>query len=377
MKRNKNFGALIGLLVVLAGAALVLANPFKQPKLDATGAESGGEAAGSGKLLVDAERDKISEISIKPAGGEVFKLRREGEAWYAEQGDKKYRADMDRVDKLLEDLPGLRSEVFVTDKAEKYAGLGLDDANAIAVDIYASGDKPVAQLLVGNAGPSYATSYVRAKDKPEVYESTANVKSLVAFSYRDYRTKQPWKFDAQTATKLTVRPVAGQPAVYTNDKGTWKTASGANANQNLITTLLHDWTEAKVSDFADDTTPGVTPYDPTLEETEPAGTGGKDAKGNDLPPVFKLGTEPNLVVETPQGTFALTLGVKEKGLYYIGDQDKLAYRIGEPEIKFFRELKFDELKIPAAEGKAAEAGDAAAGAMAAPFDAPPAAPGTK
>jgi hypothetical protein len=187
-----------------------------------------------------------------------------------------------------------------------------------------------------------------------VYKSNANIRALVGFSYRDYRSKHPWAFDSQLVEKLSVRPVAGQAQQFVKQDGVWKTADGSNANQNMIVTLLNDWTNAKVSDFADDVTPGVTAFDPGVEGADGAGTGGSDASGKEVPPQFKLGLEPNLLAEGPQGRFSLTLGVKEGGLYFLADQDGLAYRMGEPDLRFFRELKHDELKLAPAESDTAD-----------------------
>lgn len=360
MKRKNVMLKLLAVLVVLGAVALLFANPFDRPQPDDTGAivrSPGGGDSTSGLLLVDAGRDSVSAIEITAAGQDSFSLNREGDAWLAVQGDKRYKADSERIERLLEDLPGLRAESLVSERGESFHDLGVHEDNAIRVAVYSGGDTPVADLLVGNSAPGQSGTFVRRADGVEVYKSTANIRALVGFSYRDYRTKQPWNFDPQLVDKLTVRPVAGKPQTYSKQDGVWKTASGANANQNLITTLLNDWSSAKVSDFADDITPGETAYDAAVEGADAAGTGGTDAQGKELPPQFKLGLEPNLVAEGAQGRFSLTLGVKEAGLYYLADQDGLAYRMGEYDLRFFRELKYDELEIAGTESTTTDSSD--------------------
>lgn len=363
MKRNNVIVKLSILLAVLAAVALAVANPFKREAVDATGAIAVGDDSSSGKLLVDVASDAISAISIKGPSAEEFRLVKDADVWYAVQGEARYKANMDRVEKLLEKLPGLRSEALVSDKPEKYASLGVDDDSAFQLGVFTGSESPAAQLMVGNAAPGYTSCFVRLGTGADVYEAAENIKSEISFSYRDFRSLQPWNFDPQLVSQITVRPVSGTAETYAKSDGVWKTASGANANNNLIVTLLKDWSECKVSEFADDVKPGSTPFDASIEGADSAGTGGKDAKGTDLPAQFKLGLEPNLLAETPQGKFSFTLGVKEGGLYYVADQAALAYKLGEPALKFFRELKYDELRIPAAEEAAdlpAESADAEA-----------------
>lgn len=351
MKRNNIIFKLGALLVVLAAVAMIFANPFEKQQADPTGAvvrEKGGSSA-SGQLLVDATAESISAVEITPPGKDSFSLSRAGDKWLAVQGDNRYKADSERVDRLLEALPGLLTESLVSERAESFHDLGVHEDNAIRVAVYAGGDSPVAELLVGNSAPGYSGTFVRRADGTEVYKSAANIRALVGFSYPDYRSKQPWDFDTQLVDKLTVRPVAGKPQVFTKQDGIWKTSSGSNANQNMITTLLNDWSKLKISEFADAVKPGETAYDPSAEGASPAGTGGVDSKGNELPAAFKLGLEPNLIAEGTGGRFSLTLGVKEGGLYFLADGDGRAYRAGEYDLRFFRELKHDELLIAPSE----------------------------
>jgi hypothetical protein len=345
--KNKSLSLMLVVLVVLAGAAFLLANPFAKPKTDVNGAVAVGKGGSQAKVLIDLKKDAVSGVSILQPKQTEFKLEKKDDKWQAVQGDKRFKADQDKVDKILAALPGLTSESFASSNADKYKDYGLDDATAVKVGIYTGGDKPAATLLVGNSAPGATSSYVRVDDGKEIWRTATNVKALVGFSFKDYRSKQPWDFDPQVVKSLTVRPVDGQPDTYTYDNGVWKQASGANANMNDITKLLEDWSKATVSDFADDVTPGVTTLTPAADSAAPA-DGAKSPPAAAAAPTYDVGTQPNLTVQTPQGSFSLTLGQKDGSLYYVADQDKLVYKISEPAVAFFRNLKFDELKIPAA-----------------------------
>ena len=393
MKRNNKSLATLGIvLVVLGGAAFLLANPFAKPKTDINGAVPGSGPSGGAKVLIDTKKDAVTAISILAPKQTEFRLQKDGDKWKAVQGDKKFNADQDKLDKILEALPGLTSEALASTNADKYKDYGLDADTAVTVGVFTTAaDKPAVTLLVGNSGPGSTSTFVRVNDGKEVWRASTNVKALVGFSFKDYRSKKPWPFDPQVVKSLTVRPVDGKPDTYTFDNGTWKTAGGTNANQNAIVKLLEDWSKANVNDFADDVTPGVTKMTPAAPPTPPATPDGKTPPAAPPAPgeVVDIGTEPNLSVETPQGAFSFTIGQKDGTLYYVADQDKLVYKIAEPNVAFFRNLKFDDLKIapppvdqatkmtsPAPNGAAPGIGSAPVPGSPAPKPGAPSAPGT-
>src|SRR5258708_29340706 len=137
MKRNKNKQLIIlgAGLAVLAAAAILLANPFAQPKTDVTHAVSTGKYATEAKELVSVKKDAVTAVSILQPKQTEFKLEKSGDTWKASQGDKHYKADQDKVDKILDGLPGLKSESLASGNTDKYKDYGLDDDTAVKVGI--------------------------------------------------------------------------------------------------------------------------------------------------------------------------------------------------------------------------------------------------
>jgi len=333
---------LLALFVVLGLAVVFLLDPFGLRQAEQKEAQ---ESDPTLRELVSLGKDEISGFEIKGVEGDAFRVMKVGEQWFVHQGDKKYRAHMERVNKLLEDLPHLRSEALVTDKPDKYKDLEVDDGAAIRLAVFAGGDTPKLTLLVGKSGPGYNSAFVRLEGGKEVYRAGKNIKTAVGFPFGDWRNKNPWETNLATVTEVSIAappakeekpaPAAGSEekkeeaaaavpasvgAVASFKKGPeyWQTAAGSNAGQNAIKEFLKSLSELSINQFVD--------------EPDPAKTG-------------LAGAQPAITLVTPQGTLSLSIGAKDNSQYYVQDQDGIVYQISEYNLRFYTDLEMSNLSL--------------------------------
>lgn len=304
------------ILVVLVVLVLLVSDPFGwlRPASDEPGEDEPAQI-----VLCDVNRGDITAFEIDQQGDEPFRLERQAESWWVARGERRFRANVDRVDKLLEQLPQLRSSGLATDKAETHATYELDEAQAIGLKVYTGDASPAVHLLVGKATPNFEGAFVCRSGQSEVYRAMENIKSLVGFSFRDYRTKQPWAFDPQLLASITVAPppdAEGETLTFTRGEGFWQTPDGANGNQNALTELAEKLSKLSISDFVDEPAPAETGLE---------------------------GAQPSLVFSGANGEFSLTLGALESSQYFVADQDGNVYKASEYSLKPYLELAFDEL----------------------------------
>jgi hypothetical protein len=321
---GRSYVFLLVILAILIVGVVVFIDPFKWLAQDSQQAED------DQVVFCDFSASDISSITINQPKEDEFALVYQAEAWYLAKDDKEYPASSDKIDRLLEELPGLYALDLASEKIEKHPTFEVDELTGIEVKVYTTGSKPATELIIGKAAPGYQNAFVRFAGKNEVYRSSRNIKSLVGFSFRDYRTKQPWTFEPTTATSITVRNPAGagEALVFNRADDLWKTADGANANQNELTTLVQKLSELRVNDFIDDAAERETGLE---------------------------GAETHLVVEAPEGTFNLTVGGKDEELYFVMDQNDLVYHLSKYNMKFFLEdLKFDELTFDDTQSEAVQ-----------------------
>lgn len=284
------------------------------------------------KTIVEITADEITAFEIDQVEDAPFRLERDGGQWFVTRGDVRYSANMERVDKLTEQVPGLKSTGLASDKEEKHATFEVAADNAIRLKVFTGADTPAVDMLVGKATPSYDGAFVRLEGQNEVYRASQNIKSLVGFSFRDFRTKEPWKCEPLTVESVTVAPppgIEGEALIFTRSEGFWKTPAGANANQNLLTELVDKVSKLKVNDFVDEPDPAVTGLE---------------------------GRTPNVILTGPEGEVSLTVGELESSQYYAADQNGHTYKISEYNLKPYLDLAFGELTFDdtAAEATTAE-----------------------
>lgn len=257
----------------------------------------------------------ITAFEIDPVDGEPFRLELAGEVWRARRGDADFRANLERIDTLLEQVPGLESTSLATDKAEKHATFEVGDATAVVLKVYTGDASPATHLLVGKATPDYGGSFVRLIGQDNVYRTSRNIKSLVGFAFDDFCTKQPWQFDTAAAEAITVAPPSGAGAVLSFNRlgGMWQTTDGANGNQNLLAELTDKISNLRITSVVDEADPAVT----GLAEALPAVT------------ITAGGEE-----------YGLIIGAKEESQYYVADLEGHVYKLSEYNLKPYLELDF-------------------------------------
>ncbi len=333
--------------VVLAALAVVIFFAVDPFGLFKPSEEERAASQGLSQVLCDFTKMQITAFEIQPAGAEAFRVFNEagGNQWYVQIKDRKYRADQTRVDKLLEQVPGLKAEGSATKSKDKHALYEVDEGLGIGLKVFTGSETPAVSFIVGKADTSYQGCFVRLGDDPAVYRANQNIKALVGFAANDFRTRNPWKFEPATATTLTIRPPKGDsPALTFTKSGEYWQVNGKNANQNLIKETLKKLSELTANEYVD------TP-DPLLT---------------------KIGPEPALSVKTNTAEYKLTLGAAESSQLYAQDQDGWVFRLAEYALKFYSDLAVEQLVLDdtAQDQAQAEAGaPGAAGAM------PGAAPG--
>jgi len=298
---------LIVVLIVVAAAFFGLVDPFGW---FGRGADELAEHNPGSRVLCDLEESEMTAFTItKPDEGSI-RLERDGDEWFVVVKDRLVKARSERIDKFLEELPGLESEAVLTDKPEKHAEFEVDEVTGIRLDIDTAGQPNAVSLMVGKAAPGYKGAFVRVGTGAEVYRAEHNIKSLVGFSIDDYKTRTPWEFNTGLAEKFTFRPEDGDELVLTRSDGFWRKPDGGNANQNKVTEMLDKFSKLQLSSYADDAT--------------------VDESGIEM-------HEPVLSVSGPFGEIGITLGNVAENKYYATDGSGGTYRVTEYNLKFLTE----------------------------------------
>ncbi len=217
-------------------------------------------------LFPDLEPDKADRIEIRK-GDTVTVLATNGNtAWKVEtQG---YPADYDAVHRALSMLEGLAANVPASRNPENFDKLGVTPEKAMRVKI-SRGDSIVAELLVGNQGKSYSSSFVRKPGEDQaylVYEGLDRVLGKKEWRDRSVFNANPEQVEEVKVTRAaklaegdtTESSLPAKKLILRRsgegEKQKWEIFSGdttAQVEQGRISGLVKSLCRLKASEFAE------------------------------------------------------------------------------------------------------------------------------
>lgn len=324
------------ILLVLGAIAFLLLRP--KPEQDS----ASQVADASHGMLIDLAADAINRLDVHTPTGTDYSLLKQDDSWFALRDGQQYPADSARVEKLLSDLPDLKSEALVSEKAEQHATFELNEDQAYSLAVYGGGSDPAVTLLVGKSTPNVKGCYVRFVGADEVFKASANLRTSLGFSFEDFRSKQLWAYEPALADSVSVSQVdetgliSGEPMKFNRKDGVWvQEADGSNGNQNDLQELVEKFSGLRIQSYIDD--PASLP----VEQYDPAKS-----------------TTPCLSVTSGGKTYTLTICGNEEGNIVVADQDGMVYKTSKSNLGFLLDLDFANLtfyEAPVAEDSSADA----------------------
>ncbi len=221
--------------------------------------------------LPDVEKiikDDISKLNIRKKDSEIA-LIKENDRWLI--SEKKYPADNTLVDKMLEDITGLKLTALASE-SKKYAIYELDKKDRIQVEAY-KGDSLLRKMSIGKPASSYRHTFVMLDDDHRVFHSEGNIKSDFDKTISELRDKKVMAFQ-DDITELTLkkdkeeitilRGVAPVPVEVTK-KGEeeqkpqeagpkWTTVDGKAVKENEVDGIINTLSDFRCDEFIEDKT---------------------------------------------------------------------------------------------------------------------------
>jgi len=153
--------------------------------------------------MIDA--DQVNSIELRQAGQTPIMLKRSGKGWLIDTAP----ANLEAVDRLLQDLSSMQPVRVVTQKRSHDADLGLD-AHGVAIVLSDAAGKRLLDVTIGKQGANLLTTYLRAKGSDQVLAMNK------ALNWQIHRSADAWRQPppAQPATTLDGYAT---PSVVTGD----------------------------------------------------------------------------------------------------------------------------------------------------------------
>ncbi|MGH7544557.1 MAG: DUF4340 domain-containing protein [Gemmatimonadota bacterium] len=137
--------------------------------------------------ILDLER---SDSIVMAQRADTVRLARSGRRWRV----GRWPADSARIEELWRGFEEADASELVARDAESHARLGVTEAEATHVILYAAGG-PRAHLLIGASGSAWSSAYARESGVDEVYLLRGELSSLVRRNADEWRNRRITRFD--------------------------------------------------------------------------------------------------------------------------------------------------------------------------------------
>jgi hypothetical protein len=166
-------------------------------------------------------------------------------------------------------------------------GISADSAMTLSFDV--GGDTRT--LLVGGNGPRYNTVYVRLPDQDKVYLAEGHLRSEVARSVDDWRSKRVVALDTASVHRLEVER-DGQSYTLVRGDSTWALAGGEGVDKTSVKNILTELSGLQAAGF-------LLPDDTLAETPEGAHVVAVSASGDTVGQVMLGSGEADRWARTP------------------------------------------------------------------------------
>jgi hypothetical protein len=201
----------IALFLVLAGlGAYIYFVTWKQTDQPATKRDP---------VFADVESDKINELKVKNASGEVTTLRKTGENWEIVEPVQAPAANSDviSITSALSQADVVRA---IDEKPADLQEYGLATPR-IEVEFKSADGKPSGRLLIGDKTPTGASLYAKRNDEPRVFLIADYQENSLNKSTFDLRDKAIVKIEREKVDSIEVN-TGGKPMLFAKEGSDWK-----------------------------------------------------------------------------------------------------------------------------------------------------------
>ncbi len=234
--------ALVRLLIVAGGLLALYALITLIPR---GGGESGDLASEEWDgFFTRLNRVTVSEVRFDGPDGPMV-LSKEGESWTI-QG---LPADSGTVARFWQAVEEASISELIARNPDNHERMGLAGESASSMSFELEDD--MREMIVGNAGPSPGTSFVRQPESDNAYLLSSNLRSYVDRALPDWRDRRVVVLDTTRISRIELTRPGDSYAVVRGDS-TWTFEGGSTADANAIRGLIEELGTLRANGFVEE-----------------------------------------------------------------------------------------------------------------------------
>lgn len=179
------------------------------------------------------KRNDVDQVVLTRASDTTMLVRKDTNTWTANGHPASARAIADLLSALSDSAQG--SEL-VAERRASHAGLGVDSAGGIRVQII-KGGKRLADLVVGHRSPDFSGGYVRQVNQEPTYLVRGRLVEVLSRSSEEWRDHRIAAVPSDSVTSFEVS--RGVKRYQLRRAGTgWSLSTGGTVDTSRVTDLL-------------------------------------------------------------------------------------------------------------------------------------------
>jgi hypothetical protein len=184
------------------------------------------------KKVFSYEADKINQLELKSAGGEVTALRKDASGTWTIVQPAEAAADRNAASEVATSLANLEEDRVVDENASDLKAYGLAEPR-IDVTFHVEGEKEPKRILVGDKNPTNMGLYAKLPSGNRVFLVGATLDTTLTKSTFDFRDKSALKFEQDKVTSIDL--TSGAQAIRLEKTGDdWKLVKPVQAPADFV-----------------------------------------------------------------------------------------------------------------------------------------------
>jgi hypothetical protein len=181
--------------------------------------EPAGTAAKKAEVFT-VDTEKVEEIEIRSASGDVTTLKKNGAIWQI-AAPEKLDADEAEVTSVLSTLRSLEVQRTLDENPKSVVPFGLEPPR-ISVGFRAAGESGMRRLQIGSKTPTGADLYARVEGQPKLFLVSAYLEDSLNKTTFALRDKSVLEFAREDVDSLVLEPTGGPSLAFAKKGADWR-----------------------------------------------------------------------------------------------------------------------------------------------------------
>jgi len=249
MKLYRNIIILVAVLIVLAGAYLIIDRTIKPDNT---------EAEDKRIELSKFDSEMVDELTVESTDGK-FVFKKNGTEWELISGGN-FKIDATNVNAIAVNAADLKAYKLIEENASSLEKYGLDNPYKITVKL---SDGTETALEVGNMTPTKEAYYIKKKDSKSVYAVYAYIGDLLVADKYELRNK--YIFDVYSTDVIKFSLDRNGKRVFSTEKSKesgWMILEPIQGKTNLVrvSTILDSFVRSSVTEYVEENPQDLAKY---------------------------------------------------------------------------------------------------------------------